>query len=168
MLFRSAPVIIKLLEGSQGVGVMLAETEKSAKSIIDTLQVMNTGFLLQEYIKESNSEDIRAFVVGDQIISSMKRKGLEDDFRSNIHRGGSGSIVKLTSEEEEMSIRAAQYLGLPVAGVDLIRSKRGPLLIEVNSTPGLQGIEAFTKVNVAEGIIKYLENKCSKSLRMKP
>ena len=167
-LLGGAPVIIKLLEGSQGVGVMLAETEKSAKSIIDTLQVMNTGFLLQEYIKESNSEDIRAFVVGDQIISSMKRKGLEDDFRSNIHRGGSGSIVKLTSEEEEMSIRAAQYLGLPVAGVDLIRSKRGPLLIEVNSTPGLQGIEAFTKVNVAEGIIKYLENKCSKSLRMKP
>lgn len=166
-LLGGAPVIIKLLEGSQGVGVMLAETEKSAKSIIDTLQVMNTGFLLQEYIKESNSEDIRAFVVGDQIISSMKRKGLEDDFRSNIHRGGSGSIVKLTSEEEEMSIRAAQYLGLPVAGVDLIRSKRGPLLIEVNSTPGLQGIEAFTKVNVAEGIIKYLENKCSKSLRMK-
>ncbi|MGG8497985.1 RimK family alpha-L-glutamate ligase [Tenacibaculum sp. TC6] len=166
-LLGGAPVIIKLLEGTQGIGVILAETEKSAKSIIDTLQVMNTGFLLQEYIKESNSEDVRAFVVGDKVISSMKRKGLEDDFRSNIHRGGSGSMVKLTSEEEEIAIKAAQYLGLPVAGVDLIRSKRGPLLIEVNSTPGLQGIEAFTRVNVAEGIIKYLENKCSKSLRMK-
>lgn len=167
-LLGGAPVIIKLQEGTHGMGVMLAETEKSAKSIIDTLYTMNTSFLLQEFIKESNSEDIRALVVGDKVIASMKRKGLEDDFRSNIHRGGSGSVVSLTSIEEEMAIKAAHYLGLPVAGVDLIRSKRGSLLIEVNSTPGLQGIEAYTRVNVAEGIIKYLEKKCSaKNSKMK-
>jgi len=160
-LLGGVPVIIKLQEGTHGMGVILAETEKSAKSIIDTLHSMNTSFLLQEFIKESNSEDIRAFVVGDKVISSMKRKGLENDFRSNIHRGGSGSKVNLTSKEQEMAIKAAHYLGLPVCGVDLIRSKRGALLIEVNSTPGLQGIEAYTRINVAEGIIKYLERKCS-------
>ncbi|SEC33689.1 SSU ribosomal protein S6P modification protein [Tenacibaculum sp. MAR_2009_124] len=167
-LLGGAPVIIKLQEGTHGMGVILAETEKSAKSIIDTLHTMNTSFLLQEFIKESNSEDIRALVVGDKVIASMKRKGLEDDFRSNIHRGGIGSVVSLTSKEEEMAIKAAHYLGLPVAGVDLIRSKRGALLIEVNSTPGLQGIEAYTKVNVAEEIIKYIERKClTKSSRTK-
>ncbi len=167
-LLGGAPVIIKMQEGTQGMGVMLAESEKSAKSIIDTCYKMNMSILLQEFIKESNSEDIRAFVVGDKIISSMKRKGLDDDFRSNIHRGGTGSKVDLTSKEKQMAIKAAGYLGLPIAGVDLIRSKRGPLLIEVNSTPGLQGIEAYTKVNVAGAILKFLEKKCStKGLRMK-
>jgi len=160
-LLGGAPVIIKMQEGTQGMGVMLAESKKSAKSIIDTFYRMNMSILLQEFIKESNSEDVRVFVVGDKIISSMKRKGLEDDFRSNIHRGGTAFKVDLTHQEKMMAIKAAGYLGLPIAGVDLIRSKRGPLLIEVNSTPGLQGIEAYTKVNVAEGIIKYLEKKCS-------
>ncbi len=159
-LLGGAPVIIKLQEGTHGMGVMLAETVKSAKSIIDTLHSMNTSFLLQEFIKESNSEDIRALVAGNKVVASMKRKGLENDFRSNIHRGGSGSSVELTKSEKEMAISAAKYLGLPVAGVDMIRSKRGSLLIEVNSTPGLQGIEAFTRVNVAEGIIKFLEKRC--------
>ncbi len=160
-LLGGTPVVIKLQEGTQGIGVMLAESKQSAKSIMDTFYRMNRSILLQEFIKESNSEDIRAFVVGNKIVSAMKRKGLDDDFRSNIHRGGSGSIATLTKKEMSMAIRAANYLGLPVAGVDLIRSKRGPLLIEVNSTPGLQGIEAYTKVNVAEEIIKFLEKKCS-------
>ncbi len=161
-LLGGAPVVIKLQEGTQGVGVMLAESEKSAKSIIDTMYGMNSSILLQEFIKESNSEDIRVFVVGNRIISAMKRKGLDDDFRSNIHQGGSGSVAILSDKEKKMAIRAANYLGLPIAGVDMIRSKRGPLLIEVNSTPGLQGIESYTKINVAEGIIKFLEYKCSK------
>lgn len=161
-LLGGTPVVIKLQEGTQGVGVMLAESKKSAKSIIDTMYSMNNSILLQEFIKESNSEDIRVLVAGNKIIAAMKRKGLEDDFRSNIHRGGSGEIAKLSEKEKIMAIKAANYLGLPVCGVDLIRSKRGSLLIEVNSTPGLQGIEAYTKVNVAEGIIKYIEYKCSK------
>lgn len=167
-LLGGAPVIIKLQEGTQGMGVMLAESKKSAKSIIDTFYRMNMSILLQEFISESNSEDIRVIVAGDKVITAMKRKGLDDDFRSNIHRGGSGSKVELTEQEKAMAIRAASYLGLPIAGVDLIRSKRGPLLIEVNSTPGLQGVEAYTRINVAEGIIKYLEKKCStKSSRTK-
>ncbi|WP_299675907.1 RimK family alpha-L-glutamate ligase [uncultured Tenacibaculum sp.] len=167
-LLGGAPVIIKMQEGTQGMGVMLAESKKSAKSIIDTFYRMNMSILLQEFIKESNSEDIRVFVVGDKIVSSMKRKGLDDDFRSNIHRGGTATKADLTNQERIMAIKAAGYLGLPIAGVDLIRSKRGPLLIEVNSTPGLQGIEAYTKVNVAEEIIKYLEKKCStKNSRMR-
>lgn len=167
-LLGGAPVVIKLQEGTQGMGVMLAESKKSAKSIIDTMYSMNNSILLQEFIKESNSEDIRVLVAGNKIIAAMKRKGLDDDFRSNIHRGGSGSIATLSEQEKTMAIKASSYLGLPVCGVDLIRSKRGPLLIEVNSTPGLQGIEAYTKVNVAEGIIKYIEYKCSKkNLRMR-
>ena len=160
-LLGGAPIIIKLQEGTHGSGVILAETKKSAKSIIDTLYSTNTSILLQEFIKESNSEDIRAFVVGDKVVSAMKRKGVEDDFRSNIHQGGSGSKVTLTTEEEEMAIKAAQYLNLPIAGVDMIRSKRGSLLIEVNSTPGLQGIETYTKDNIAKEIVKFLEKTCS-------
>ncbi len=160
-LLGGAPVIIKLQEGTQGMGVMLAESKKSAKSIIDTCYRMNMSILLQEFVKESNSEDIRVFVAGDKVVTSMRRKGLEDDFRSNIHRGGTGFKEEISDAEKSMAIRAANYLGLPVAGVDLIRSKRGPLLIEVNSTPGLQGIEAYTKVNVAERMIKFLEKKCS-------
>lgn len=156
-LLGGAPVIIKLQEGTHGMGVILAETEKSAKSMIDTLYIMNTSFLLQEFIEESNNEDIRALVVGDEVVASMKRKGLDDDFRSNIHRGGEGTKVILSTGEQEMAVKAANLLGLPVAGVDFIRSKRGVLLIEVNSTPGLQGIETYTGINVAEKIIKYLE-----------
>ncbi|WP_299105536.1 RimK family alpha-L-glutamate ligase [uncultured Tenacibaculum sp.] len=163
-LLGGAPIIIKLQEGTHGSGVILAESKKSAKSIIDTMYSTNTHILLQEFIKESNSEDIRAFVVGNNVVAAMKRKGLEDDFRSNIHRGGSGSKIDLTSEEEEIAIKAAQLLNLDIAGVDLIRSKRGPLLIEVNSTPGLQGIEAFTKVDIAKAIIKFLEEDVQKRI----
>ncbi|OSY88949.1 alpha-L-glutamate ligase [Tenacibaculum holothuriorum] len=165
-LLGGAPIIIKLQEGTHGSGVILAESKKSAKSIIDTMYSTNTSILLQEFIKESNSEDIRVLVVGGKVVSSMKRKGVDDDFRSNIHRGGSGSKVELTEEEEAIAIKAAHHLGLPVAGVDLIRSKRGSLLIEVNSTPGLQGIEAYTGDNIAKAIVKFLEEECSaKSLK---
>ncbi|OCK43501.1 alpha-L-glutamate ligase [Tenacibaculum soleae] len=154
-----APIIIKLQEGTHGAGVILAESKKSAKSIIDTMYSTNTSILLQEFIAESNSEDIRAFVINDKVVSSMKRKGLEDDFRSNIHQGGNGFKVNLSSEEKEIAIKAAKYLNLPIAGVDMVRSKRGPLLIEVNSTPGLQGIEAYTKDNIGKAIVKSLEEK---------
>lgn len=153
------PVIIKLQEGTHGMGVMLAETEKSASSIIDTLHTMNSSYLLQEFIEESKSEDIRAFVVGGKVVAAMKRKGTDDDFRSNLHRGGTAVAIKISAKEEAMAVKAAHYLGLPVAGVDMIRSKKGSLIIEVNSTPGLQGIEAYARVNVAAAIIKFLESK---------
>ena len=158
-LLGGTPIIIKLQEGTHGSGVILAESKKSAKSIIDTMYSTNTSILLQEFIAESNSEDIRAFVINDKVVSSMKRKGLEDDFRSNIHQGGNGFKVNLSSEEKEIAIKAAKYLNLPIAGVDMVRSKRGPLLIEVNSTPGLQGIEAYTKDNIGKAIVKSLEEK---------
>ena len=161
-LLGGAPVIIKLQEGTQGLGVILADSEKSAKSIIDTFYNMDASILLQEFVKESNGEDIRIIIAGNKIIASMKRIGVEGDFRSNIHRGGTGEIVNLTSREIKTAIKAAKYLGLPVCGIDLIRSKRGSLLIEVNSTPGLQGIEAYTKVNVAIEIIKYIEKNVRK------
>lgn len=156
-LLGGAPVIIKLQEGTHGLGVILADSKKSAKSIIDTFINMDTSIMLQEFVKESNGEDIRAIVAGGNVIASMKRIGVEGDFRSNIHRGGTGESVDLSNKERRTVIKAARFLGLPVCGVDLIRSKRGSLLIEVNSTPGLQGIEAYTKINVAEEIIKYLE-----------
>lgn len=161
-LLGGAPVIIKMQEGTQGLGVMLAESEKSAKSIIDTFYNMDANILLQEFVKESNGEDIRIIVAGNKVIAAMKRIGVEGDFRSNIHRGGTGENVNLTSREVKTAIKAAKYLGLPVCGVDLIRSKKGSLLIEVNSTPGLQGIEAYTRINVAIEIIKYLEKNVRK------
>ena len=163
-LLGGAPIIIKLQEGTHGAGVILAESKKSAKSIIDTMYSTSTSILLQEFIQESNSEDIRALVVAGKVVSSMKRKGLEDDFRSNIHQGGSGFKETLTSDEEQMAIKAASYLGLPIAGVDMIRSKRGSLLIEVNSTPGLQGIEAYTKDNIGKAIVKFLEENVQTKL----
>jgi len=156
-LLGGAPVIIKLQEGTQGLGVMLADSKKSAKSIIDTFYNMDASILIQEFVKESNGEDVRAIVAGNKVVAAMKRIGVEGDFRSNIHRGGTGELVNLTNKEKRTVLRAARYLSLPVCGVDLIRSKRGSLLIEVNSTPGLQGIEAYTKINVAVEIIKFLE-----------
>jgi len=156
-LLGGPPVIIKLQEGTQGKGVILAESAQSAKSILDTFYKMDTSILMQQYIKESNGEDIRAFVVGHQVVAAMKRVGAEDDFRSNIHRGGHGEVVELTPKERKIALKATQTLGLPVAGVDMIRSNSGPLLIEVNSSPGLEGIEATTKINIAQAIINHLE-----------
>lgn len=151
------PVIIKLQEGTQGLGVILAETKKSAKSIIDTFYKMDTSILIQKYIEESNGEDIRLFVVGTKVIASMKRTSAPDEFRSNVHQGGGTEKIEPTRIEVNMALNAAKYLGLGVAGVDIIRSKNGPLLIEVNASPGLQGIEEATGVNIAKEIIKFVE-----------
>lgn len=156
-ILGGAPVIIKLQEGTQGLGVILAETKKSAKSIIDTFYKMDTSILIQEYIEESNGEDIRIFVVGNKIIASMKRSSEVGEFRSNVHRGGTTETIQPSPKEQFIALNATKYLGLGVAGVDLIRSKKGPLLIEVNASPGLQGIEAATGVNIAREIILYVE-----------
>jgi len=161
-LLGGPPVIIKLQEGTQGMGVILAESKKSAKSIIDTFYNMNASILLQEFVEESKGEDIRVIIVGNKVVAAMKRIGEKGDFRSNIHRGGTGEKVEVSDNEKKIALRAAKYLSLPVAGVDMIRSKKGPLLIEVNASPGFQGIEAFTKENVAEYIIKFLETNVRK------
>ncbi|QLG45336.1 RimK family alpha-L-glutamate ligase [Costertonia aggregata] len=156
-ILGGAPVIIKIQEGTQGLGVILAETKKSAKSIIDTFYKMDTSILIQEYVAESNGEDIRIIVIGNKIVASMKRVSEVGEFRSNVHRGGTAETVKLSAKEQFIALNAAKYLGLGVAGVDLIRSKKGPLLIEVNASPGLQGIETATGVNIAKEVILYVE-----------
>lgn len=161
-ILGGTPVIIKLQEGTQGLGVILAESEKSAKSIIDTFYKMDTSILIQKYIEESNGEDIRIFVVGNKIVASMKRTSVPGEFRSNVHRGGGVEVVKLSAKEQYIALNATKHIGLGVAGVDLIRSKKGPLLIEVNASPGLQGIEAATEVNIAKEIIMYVESNARK------
>lgn len=157
------PVIIKLASSMQGNGVVLAETKKAAKSVIQAFYVNDTSFLIQEFIKESAGSDIRAFVVGSQVVASMKRQSLDDDFRSNIHRGGSGTKIKLTEEERRVALKAAKAMGLSVCGVDLMRSDRGPLILEVNAAPGLEGIETVTGRNVAGKIIEYIEKNAHRS-----
>ena len=152
-----APCVIKLIEGTQGKGVILAETPKAAESVIDGLRQMKAHFLVQEFIKESNGCDIRAFVIGDKVVASMMRKAKEGEFRSNLHRGGSAIPVKISEEEARVAVNAAKALGLNVAGVDLLRSSRGPLVLEVNSSPGLQGIETSTGLDIAGMIIDYIE-----------
>ena len=152
-----APCVIKLIEGTQGKGVILAETPKAAESVIDGLRQMKAHFLVQEFIKESNGCDIRAFVIGDRVVASMMRKAKEGEFRSNLHRGGSAIPVKISEEEARVAVNAAKALGLNVAGVDLLRSSRGPLVLEVNSSPGLQGIETSTGLDIAGMIIDYIE-----------
>lgn len=151
------PMIIKLAKGTQGRGVVLAETKKAAKSVIQAFYVTDVSILMQQYIEESMGTDIRAFVVGSRVVASMMRRSLDDDFRSNIHQGGIGTAIKLTEEENKLAIRAAQAMGLPICGVDLIRSNNGPLVLEINSSPGLEGIEKVTGRNVAEKIIEYVE-----------
>ncbi|MCB9185306.1 MAG: 30S ribosomal protein S6--L-glutamate ligase [Flavobacteriales bacterium] len=152
-----APLIIKILEGTQGLGVVLAETPKAAKSVIEAFYGLKTNILVQEFIEEAGGADIRAFVVNGEVVGAMKRQGAEGEFRSNIHRGGSGSIIKLTRREKSAAIKAAKTLGLPVAGVDMIQSSRGPLIIEVNSSPGLEGIEQATGIDIAGKIISFVE-----------
>ncbi len=164
-LLGGPPVIVKLQEGTQGLGVVLAESMKSAKSVIDTFYSMKTSILLQEFIEESKGEDIRAFVVGGKIVATMKRTGQSGDFRSNIHRGGNGSNVQLTNKEKKIAIKATMHLNLPIAGVDMIRSNKGPLLIEVNASPGLQGIEGATGINIAGEIIKFIQENEEKRIR---
>ncbi len=156
-LLGGTPVIIKLQEGTQGMGVILAESRKSAKSILDAFYKMDTSILMQEYIEEARGEDIRIIVVGGRVIGSMKRISALDEFRSNVHRGAETLAIIPTPKEQNIAVDAVKYLGLGVAGVDLIRSKRGPLLLEVNASPGLKGIEEATGINIAAEIIKYVQ-----------
>lgn len=161
-LVNGAPLVIKLLEGTQGIGVVLAETNKAAESVIEAFRGMNANILVQEYIKESGGSDIRCFVVGDRVIAAMKRTGAEGEFRSNIHRGGSAEKIKITPEERSTAVRAARILGLNVAGVDLLRSNHGPVIMEVNSSPGLEGIEGATDLDIAGLIIEFLEKNAKR------
>ena len=151
------PVVIKLLEGTQGIGVVLAETMSSAKSVIEAFRGANVNILVQEFIKEAGGTDIRALVVGGKVVAAMKRTGAADDFRSNLHRGGSAQIVKITPEERLTALRAAKHMGLNVCGVDMLRSNHGPVIMEVNSSPGLEGIENATGKDVAGQIIEFIE-----------
>ena len=152
-----APLIIKLLEGTQGLGVVLAETKNAAESVIEAFNGLEARVIVQEYIKEAKGADIRAFVVEGQIVGAMKRQGKEGEFRSNLHRGGTAEIITLTDEEENAAIKAAKAMGLGVAGVDMLQSDRGPLILEVNSSPGLEGIEKATGKDIAKTIIRYIE-----------
>lgn len=151
-----APLIVKLLEGTQGYGVVLAPTKKAAQSMIEAFHSMKARVIVQEFIKESKGADIRVFVVNGKVAGAMKRQGKEGEFRSNLHQGGSGSLIKLSKKEREAALTAAQAMGLPIAGVDMLQSERGPLILEVNSSPGLEGIEKSTGKDIAGNIIKYV------------
>jgi len=152
-----APLVIKLLEGTQGIGVVLAETNKAAESVVDAFWGLQANILIQEYIKEAAGSDVRCFVIGGRVVAAMQRRAREGDFRSNLHRGGTALPVKLTREERSMALRAAKAMGLDVAGVDILRSNRGPLVIEVNSSPGLEGIEATSGKDIAGEMICFIE-----------
>ena len=154
-----APLVIKLLEGTQGIGVVLAETQKAAESVIQAFMGLKANIMVQEFIKEAGGADLRCFVVGDRVVASMKRQGPEGEFRSNLHRGGSASLVRLTPEERSTAVRAARVMGLGVCGVDLLRSNHGPVVMEVNSSPGLEGIEKASEKDVAGIIIQYMEKR---------
>ena len=152
-----APLVLKLLEGTQGLGVVLAETHNAASSVIEAFNGLKARVIAQQFIKESGGADIRAFVVDGNVVGAMKRQGKEGEFRSNLHRGGSAKIIELSDQEELTALKAARAMGLGVAGVDMLQSSSGPLVLEVNSSPGLEGIEAATKKDIAKEIIKYLE-----------
>ncbi|MCI0920036.1 30S ribosomal protein S6--L-glutamate ligase [Sphingobacterium rhinopitheci] len=163
-----APLVIKLLEGTQGIGVVLAETKKAASSVIEAFYGLGNNILIQEYIKEAKGTDIRAFVVDGKVVGAMKRTAKEGEFRSNLHRGGTAEIVKLTRQQKETAIAAARAMGLTIAGVDMLPSSRGPLILEVNSSPGLEGIEKATNKDIAVEIIKYLEHQYEQKQSLKP
>ncbi len=152
-----APLVIKLLEGTQGIGVVLAETRKAAESVIEAFMGLNANILVQEFIKEAGGSDIRGLVVGGKVMAAMKRQGAEGEFRSNLHRGGTASLIKLTPEERSTAVRAGKIMGLNVCGVDILRSNHGPVVMEVNSSPGLEGIEGATGKDVASMIIEFTE-----------
>ena len=160
-----APLVIKLLEGTQGIGVVLAETHKAAESVVEAFMGLKANILVQEFIKESGGSDIRCFVVDDKVVAAMKRQGKEGEFRSNLHRGGSASLIRITPEERATAVRAAATMGLNVAGVDLLRSNHGPVVMEVNSSPGLEGIETATGKDVAAMIIAYIEKGVANGTR---
>lgn len=152
-----APLIIKLLEGTQGLGVVLAETKNAAESVIEAFNGLQARVIVQEFIKEAGGADIRALIVDGHVVGAMKRQGKEGEFRSNLHRGGTASVIQLTDDEENAAIKAAKAMGLGVAGVDMLQSSRGPLILEVNSSPGLEGIEHATGKDIAKTIIRYIE-----------
>ena len=153
-----APVVIKLLEGTQGLGVVLAETENAAESVIDAFNGLKIRVIVQEFIKEAQGSDIRAFVVDGVVVGAMKRTAKKGEFRSNLHRGGTAEVIQLTEEEENAALKAARAMGLGICGVDLLQSNYGPLILEVNSSPGLEGIESATGKNIAKSIIRYVES----------
>lgn len=152
-----APLVVKLLEGTQGIGVVLAETQKAAESVIEGFMGIKANILVQEYIKEANGADIRCFVIGNKVVASMQRKAAPGEFRSNLHRGGTSSLIRITPEERSTAVRAARIMGLNVAGVDLLRANHGPVVLEVNSSPGLEGIEKTTGKDIAGMIISHIE-----------
>ena len=161
------PLIVKLLEGTQGVGVVLCETKKAAESVIQAFRGLKAYLLVQEYIKEAGGSDLRCLVVGDKVVAAMERKGAEGEFRSNLHRGGSASLAKIAPKERKAAVQAAKALGLRAAGVDILRSNRGPLVLEVNSSPGLEGIEKATERDVAGLMIQHIEKNAAKRDRRK-
>jgi len=156
-LVGGAPLVVKLLEGTQGKGVVLAETHQAAESLIDAFRELHANFLVQEFIKEARGADIRCLVIGDRVVASMRRQAKEGEFRSNLHRGGTAGLVKLTPEERSTAVRAARRIGLNVAGVDMLRANHGPVIMEVNSSPGLEGIESATGKDVAAQIVAFIE-----------
>ena len=158
-----APLVIKLLEGTQGIGVVMCETEKAAESVLEAFMGLKANIMVQEYIREAGGADIRCLVVGDKVIAAMKRQARPGEFRSNLHRGGNASLIKITPEERMTAVRAAKVMGLNVAGVDILRSNHGPVVMEVNSSPGLQGIESTTGKDVAGRIIAYIEKTPAES-----
>jgi len=157
-LVGGAPLVVKLLQGTQGQGVVLAETRKAAESLIDAFRELRADFLVQEFIREAGGADIRCFVIGDKVVAAMMRQAREGEFRSNLHRGGSASVVRLTPNERATAVKAARTIGLNVAGVDILRSHHGPLVMEVNSSPGLEGIEQATGKDVAAQIVEFIES----------
>ena len=158
-LVGGAPLVVKLLEGTQGIGVVLTETDKAAESVIEAFRGLKQHILVQEFIREARGADIRCFVMGDKVVAAMKRQGKDGEFRSNLHRGGNASVARLTPEERLTAVRAAKIMGLNVAGVDLLRSNHGPVVMEVNSSPGLEGIEQATEKNVAGMIIDFIQKQ---------
>lgn len=157
-----APLVIKLLSGTQGIGVVLAETRKAAESVIESFLGLKAAVLVQEYIKEAGGADIRCFVIGEKVVAAMRRQAKEGEFRSNIHRGGSAALIRITPEERSTAIRAARTMGLNVCGVDILRANHGPVVMEVNSSPGLEGIENVTGKDVAGQVIQFIENNAKK------
>ena len=158
-LAGGAPLVVKLLEGTQGIGVVLADTDRSAKSVIEAFRGVNVNILVQEFIKEAGGSDIRVLVIGGKVVAAMKRQGAEGEFRSNLHRGGTAQMVKISPEERSTAVRAAKSLGLNVCGVDMLRANHGAVVMEVNSSPGLEGVENATGIDIAGKIIEFLEKE---------
>lgn len=162
-----APLVVKLLEGTQGIGVVLAETDKAAASVVEAFFGLKANIMVQEFIEEANGADIRCLVIGNKVVGAMKRQAKTGEFRSNLHRGGQATLAKISAAEREVAIQAAKIIGLNIAGVDIIRSKRGPLILEVNSSPGLKGIEMATQKDIADLIIEFIEKNIDKPRRLK-